>query len=791
MTDKLFVLNEGQGLPTDFTTDPPAEAHNTNSSVNPRLLTIMGTTSPTATNRSNIEIHSDNTTTLAGGTKLFPIGASNFDAPNLFNTPSYRVTIDRNSGSALLTDSTKDYFILIHSDNLLKHHFAKITEEDKVDSNIWSYDFTPKMAEPIAEGVNVTIYQGPAKTDNVVALAYGLLNDTDSSEERHDRYVDATRPTFYFYENDRLDHNRKYVAIKTFTPASNTMTSVFKTASTSSDYILDKSFYTQNAVIVDSNKTTDETLGTYSSWTANIVKYDDRAGSTPISTYINFKTSAIRNQQMSFPIDINLQNTITNRGNFFEATYIDPERFLDRKMKDNESIEIKNLIGSDANSEAPAFILPGTYNNHSSSNNKISVTGLINGQDLRRLLYNSTSSSYDVLYLNNYFYIISDITAPVDGNQTITITHKRQNTSPVFASTSTVETLSDATGRRRMWSGIVENMGVTHKIDTTLHETSTPDDTVKRNNLTIETIEADISGLEYLLSGENYGIQLKVEKGDELNSYTKLQSIPSSIFNSTGNLLDCMRTGLFYNKIIMSANIEFKETNVERGAFTVKISGRDKLSQLLGTPVNKNYLHTEEYVYSTVPVFGRTDTSLLTKVGLDSISGATLNVTVDSSSTLSDLVSPGDFLQLRTETGGGTTVSVMPLGIVSHTGSGTITLMRDSITQDITNIATRNNHSLKTTTVNSASKKAIYRTHAVIYGGKSLENYSNIVGPTTLQGTTEKGYVFESGENFTKTNSSAILALSGSLSDLTDTTSNNGKAVSDLVFDVDNTLLPN
>ena len=111
--------------------------------------------------------------------------------------------------------------------------------------------------------------------------------------------------------------------------------------------------------------------------------------------------------------------------------------------------------------------------------------------------------------------------------------------------------------------------------------------------------------------------------------------------------------------------MSFKETNVERGAFTVMISGRDKLSQLLGTPVNKNYLHTEEYIYSTVPVFGRTDTSLLTKVGLDSISGKTLTVTVDSSSTLSELVSPGDFLQLRTETSGNT-VGVLPLGIVSY-----------------------------------------------------------------------------------------------------------------------------
>ena len=71
----------------------------------------------------------------------------------------------------------------------------------------------------------------------------------------------------------------------------------------------------------------------------------------------------------------------------------------------------------------------------------------------------------------------------------------------------------------------------------------------------------------------------------------------------------------------MSANIEFKETNVEEVAFTVKISGRDKLSQLLA-PVNKNYLHTEECTYTLLCLFlVKLDTSLLTKVGLDSIAG--------------------------------------------------------------------------------------------------------------------------------------------------------------------------
>lgn len=788
MTDKLYVLNEGQGLPTDFTTDPPAEAHNTNSSVNPRLLTIMGTTSPTATNRSNIEIHSDDTTTLAGGTKLFPTGASDFNAPNAFNTPSYRVTIDVNNTSGLTFDTTKDYFILIHSDNLLKHHFAKITEQTQYDGEFWSYDFTPKMDSPIDKGVNVTIYTGPPKTDNVVALAYGLLNDTNSSEERHDRYVDATRPTFYFYENDRLDHNRKYVAIKTFTPASNTMTSVFKTASTSSDYILDKSFFTQNAVIVDSNKTADETLGTYSSWSANIVKFDGRAGSTPISTYINFKTSPVRNQQMSFPVDVNIQNTITNRGNFFEATYIDPERFLDRKIKDNESIEIKNFIGSDFISEAPSFILPGVFNNHATTNNKITVTGLVNGQDLRRLMYSSSSDTsytgndYDLLYLNNFFYVISDITAPVDGSQTITISHKRQNTSPIFVSTSTVETLSDASGRRRRWSTITESMGVTHKIDTILQETSNPDDTIKRNNLSIEEIEADINGLEYLLTGENYGVKLTIQKGDELNSYTKLKTIPSSIFNTSGNLVDCMKTDLIFNKIIMSANIEFKETNVDRGAFTVKISGRDKLSQLLGSPINKNYLYTEEYLYSSIPVFSTEDTTLLTKIGLDSISNDTLSVTVKSGEQLNTYVSPGDVLYIKTEVSG-TSAACLFLGIVNYVdqSSNEIILLRNSIVQDLTNIGTRKAFTLETTTVNSTSKTAIYKNTPLLYAGKSLENYNNITGPTTLLGSLDKGYVFEGGENFSKANTDSDHSVQGTLEELTDTTSNNGKAIIDLI----------
>ena len=779
MTDKLYVLNQGQALPTDFTTDPPALTYNTNASVNTRLLTIMGTTSPTATNRSNIEIHSDIATSLGGGTKSFPTGGD-YDTPNLFDTPSYRVCIDVNSTAGLEESSgvkfgdsacTRDYFILIHSDDLLKHHFAKITEQVQYEGENYLFDFTPKMDSFVPKNTNVTIYQGPLKTDNVVAVGYGLLNDTASSEERHDRYADVTRPTFYFYEDDKLDPNRKYTALKTFTPTGSpsTMVSVFKTASTSDDFILDKSFYTQNAVIVDSNKTSDETLGSdITVWANNIAKYDNRAGSVPISTYMNFITSPVRNQQISTPVSVNIKNSITNRGNIFEAEYIDPERFLDKKIKDLESVEIKQHIGSDEIAESPPFVLPGVYNNHT-DNDKIEVTGLLNGQDLQDLL--KSSSNYELIFIDSYYYTITNITAPVDGTQIITIARKRAVTDASFSGTgATVETITNARATRRRWGGFVQNMGVSHEIDTIIDGSN-----IKRNNTTIEKIEADIYNLEYLVSGTNFGIQLKVDQGDKLNSFTKLQTIPSSIFNSTGNLLDCIRTGLTYNKILMSANVEFKESNVEGGIFRVKISGRDKISQLLGSPVNKNYTYTEEYVYSTLSPYNINYTATTFQFSGGEISGRELPVNADPTSDFSK----GDVIYGYNSVGS----IKFPLGVVDSTSTGPnkITLMKEppltywSLHGDI----------LDTSVL-------IYKATPMMLAGKTLEFYNGIrfdtnkrmTGATTLLGSADKGIVFESGKYYTWNSGTPTLLDEKSLPEYSTSNSLNGFPISNLITTV-------
>ena len=81
--------------------------------------------------------------------------------------------------------------------------------------------------------------------------------------------------------------------------------------------VLDKSFFTQNGTITDARKTADETNGTVTAWASNITNYDNRAGTNPISTYINFINSPPRNNIISAPASINIQTTITNRGNYF------------------------------------------------------------------------------------------------------------------------------------------------------------------------------------------------------------------------------------------------------------------------------------------------------------------------------------------------------------------------------------------------------------------------------------------------------------------------------------------
>tara|TARA_R110001606_G_scaffold45527_3_gene118139 strand:+ start:2113 stop:8973 length:6861 start_codon:yes stop_codon:yes gene_type:complete len=774
MAENVYVLNTGVDIPDDFAPTPTG-SFNVKTSTNPRIVTEDANDSDVLGIYS-YEIHTDEASAMGSGAvtgslinRLFPLGASSSDitkyATNLFENPGYRITIDTGTaGVTLATD--RDYFVLIYADNLLKHHIAKITEKQEYEGDIFNFDFEPALPENISAGTKVAIYQGPYNinkagtgADNVVAVAYGLLNDTATSEERHDKYVEASRPTFYFYDGKTaLDHDRKYTVLKTSTNAASgtPLKSVFVTDSPTSGYILDKSIFTQNANLVDNNKLNDRLLNgsnaatprginsgsaqgslytfDHTTWATSSKNYDDSDGG--LKTYISYIDSPLRTQSLSTPYQLTTKKTITNKGNMFEAKYYDTERMLEKKINENESIQIKELIGSKEIIDEPTAQLPGTYDRVAT--NAFRGEGLDSGVDLRRLL--GSSAPYEPILIDGVYYIISSIGAPLDGDQTISVTHKRAIASTAYESVGTLST--DLLGKkafRKVWSPLTLNYLIGHDIDTTLLNDGSGDITRNGKDLVVtpatvfqttrHALDSDIHGLEYVYEGRYYGYNAKVITGDKPNGFTSLDFEPESSYYSNSHILNSLKGNLLVYRTIFEGKIESTETKVEQGQFKYEITGRDVIGDLLNTAVNTNYTYSDEFVYSTMNPFNENYTDIGRNVS--SISGAV--VTADGAPN----VVFGDVLYLK-GTHGSSVDSYYLLGVVKSVSGNDITLVKDCYIRKHTTF-------VGDTTLTTD----IYKARRSVLAGKTLEtSLRNTDRATTLIGSADKGAVFTTGKYF-------------------------------------------
>ena len=697
------------------------------------------------------------------GTDVYDSTAINTYASNQSETAGNLVVLDMlittssNTVSSAGTSTTRDEFIIIYADDPRKHQIAKITNRELHEGTLYNFTFTPTLKENIPANTKIAIYQGPLKSSsNVVAVAYGLHNDVNTSEERHDKYVELSRPTFYFYEGSSLDPSRKYTVLKTSKSegvvALKTAKSVFVTAPVTSGFIVDKGFFTHNGEVIDNNQLNDTlhfTTGSangvsprgintataqgatytfdYTSWTGSSRNYDDTDGS--LSSYIKFVDSPSRSQIISVPFRVETSKTVTNKGNMFKASYYDNERMLEHKINDNEGVKIKEMIHQTLISDKPSSSLPGLFSKESATT--ISVSGLIN-QDLRNLLYDG-SSSYEPILVGDYYYTISGITAPVDGVQEITVTFRRHYTDAAYENISVngVHNHTNVRALRHIWSAVVENMIVGHDIDTNI------DTNIYRNNVQLDEIEADIYNLEYRIDGDYAGFDLKVKRGDKNDGYTELISNPPSSYYSTGNIMSSLKGNLITNKVVFEGNIESVETDIEQGAFKLTISGRDDISKLLSTPLNKNYIYSEEYVYSTITPF--TDT--FTSTGLTATSATSLrgNLVTTTGTSLVALTY-GDVLYIKY--GYDSNTNYVPLGVVGADKakgvSGSITLLTDSLL-DLDGLYDGNGSMIE----------PIYVGNKKLLAGKSLTTHTRDSSVTTLYGSADKAYVMKgTGKTF-------------------------------------------
>lgn len=781
MADELYVLNEGVNIPTDFTATP--SAYNTNTSINPNLITKNQTSSDidgngTHTNYINCyEIHDvnvigsgDMAANMALGDVLnryHPSGSTVEEyGLNLVESPGHRITVDVSLTTSQL--AAHDYFVIINADNP-KRHVAKITDVSTYEGTKTNIDFTPALKENVAYGVKICIYQGPdiegsgKNVDTVVAVSYGLLQEVASNgsvtEHRNGNFVQVSSPTFYFYRD--IEPDRKYVVFKqTIAQASSSSTqgvslkqSVFKTAPVTSNFIVDKSFYSQNATLVDNNKIGDEaatpvnytqydgTTGNYTlditGWATSAKNYDFAMGSstTTYPTYIKPITSPVKNQYMAHLMGVNLNRSITNKGNMAEVKFIDPERMLERKVNDYENFNVKEVLGKETMAYKPEAVLPGTYNGSGST---ITVTGLEKGVDLSDLL--GSSADFELIYIGDYYYKLSAISAVSGGEQTLTVSDRRLFSAFKFEGSSTVATMTNATAYRNAWSTKVQNLIVTHDIDTVIDS-----GTLKRGGITLENTESDINGIEYIVAGE--GIVLTVKRGDKLANYVELEDNKLSSYLSNHSILNSIKGELVVNKKVFKGKAEFIETDTEYGIFSLTISGRDEIATLLDYPINKNLLYSKEWVASTISPI--TDT--FTDTGLD-VANTTdaLNVAaVDTVGTSTVALTFGDVIYLKYDS------KYIPLGVVSQDypvgTSNAINLMNDSLID--THVDFNGSDTLDNSNIYVGKNKLL--------AGKSLHNHYRTTPHESLYGAADKGMVFYgTGKTINKTGSSATSGVS-------------------------------
>tara|TARA_R100000951_G_scaffold10728_1_gene9048 strand:+ start:2814 stop:9830 length:7017 start_codon:yes stop_codon:yes gene_type:complete len=106
------------------------------------------------------------------------------------------------SASDLLTDY---YFVMIHSDNSLKHHFARITSIHTSDAYGDSIKFEPSLGNEITYGVKFKLFKGPAITSDFKAIGLGISGELQNK-------LNISRPYYWFKPElkNQLEHNTKY-----------------------------------------------------------------------------------------------------------------------------------------------------------------------------------------------------------------------------------------------------------------------------------------------------------------------------------------------------------------------------------------------------------------------------------------------------------------------------------------------------------------------------------------------------------------------------------------------------
>jgi hypothetical protein len=670
---------------------------------------------------------------------------------NLENTNGYQIKCyDSFSQTGLDLSSidldTDYYFVLIHSDDYLQHHFARIKEVTNFDVNGDSFEFEPKLGNQIDKDVKFKVFKGPSVSNStrgcdILAISAGIGNDLKNN-------LVCSRPLFYFFDElldkkGQLNHNTKYfmkfisdAGTGTITP---NVTNTFVTAQSFSNKILDKSKFTMSVKLVDNLKELDypaylETASNVASSLDNeydadptsaiqnaivpvdFTDYDEcfpnaRRDSdldvvpasdvlfTGAKRYIHYDYSPTKSNKNNNTIDLVLEESIGKRGSYCEVKIIDNKRIMRKKISPFKRLRVRHRVFKENFNDW--FALKATVKSRVGSTNEYTFS---TSYDLSTLF-----NVGDEVKVNNTILIVDTIDSMISGTtgneQDITFrAESRLETESIFASSGYVLSESDIL-YRRAWN--------------------TTDSTLLTN---FEIIENRNENLYVKLISKDFGfLEATVTSSDKQKQLLTLSFTKSSQSTSISSL-DYMFGSYYIEVEKFAGDIENISTYRDNGQTIMELFGRSDIRKLIGPKITRNALHSEDMIYSSISAFGR----------LEPVSGSEKIATVNTNSKTITCASNG----LNAEPyalGGQLFLKHEEHGTFSYVGKiASLSGTDDIVLEDFP--------LTKSSTNNSYDYLYIIYANNVDYSfNKALSSNSSIDSASSLNGAANKGLYFNGG----------------------------------------------
>ena len=728
----MRVFNKGIAL----TTTPSNSNSGFNVPTNPVLIDDAGLFATTNFSRIAAYITKDGTGTAPVVIEQASSAGTQYN--NLSTTEGYRIKCYDDATQAGFRINgfdfdTYDYFVLIHSDDYLQHHFAKLTESLTEDVSGDAFEFEPRLGNEIAQNTKFMLYR-VQNTTNIVALSIGLLSQTSYSNRNR---MFCSRPHFYFY-NDRLDkkneldHNKKYEFkmgghVATTSPSTTVTIGDTSTAITIPDYgtkIIDYSKYELKVDISDNLRTLDSNAyantnneGFSSTWAHGGSNYetsfynsrrelDDRiildghATNSDIEDlagpyrYVHYDFSPNKCNSLSNVMSNQIYDSIGGKGGLCESKVIDPAKILGKKINEFDEYKARHRVFK---AKLDEWVDTGiTFNSRHSG------TGHYDFDTINDLGYSGVASNlklfgaYEEILIGDRIYVISTATAaPSGGTQRFQMTHynRLKDTEDVFTATSGSEHPTEgAKVYRKAYSRASNNILTTFSL------------IPNRTNLKIKIVSNGFNFIE----------------GDVSATDTELGLMAVTFDNAayfSDNSLDYAK-GTYYIEIErFNGEIETIDIYHDKGQTFMEISGRDKFNKLLSPIVNKNTLFSTDIIYSSNSPYNKV--TALGVTGTCDFDSKT--VTASGSVTVTD----GDRLYIETDA---TSQNLIYLGEVASNSTGTsITLV------DYPNTRNTNGNNL----YKSSNKNYVFN--------KALSSNHLDTSVSSLLGAANKGIFFDGG----------------------------------------------